>query len=103
MVAHLISWQREGSEWTECRRLKNSGRSFFEKPVRNDITFDEVEKLSVFYGCIVKKSGGKHPMKVIHVESGTVIPIPKHGKCVGEAYVAELKTLFTLIEKGRND
>ena len=37
-------------------------------------------------------------MKVIHVESGTVIPIPRHGKCVGEAYISELKTLYTLID-----
>ena len=84
-------------------QIEKLRKKFFEKPVRNDITFDEVEKLSTFYGCIVKKSGGKHPMKVIHVGSGTVIPIPKHGKCVGEAYVSELKALYTLIEKERGE
>ena len=79
-------------------QIEKLRRKFFEKPVRNDITFEEVEKLSEYYGCIVKKSGGKHPMKVIHVESGTVIPIPRHGKCVSEAYISELKTLYTLID-----
>ena len=83
-------------------QIEKLKKKFFEKPVRNDITFDEVEKLSAFYGCIVKKSRGKHPMKIVHVESGTVIPIPKHGKCVGEAYISELKELYTLIEKGGN-
>ena len=46
-------------------QIEKLRRKFFEKPVRNDITFEEVEKLSEYYGCIVKKSGGKHPMKVI--------------------------------------
>ena len=82
-------------------QIEKLKRKFFEKPVRNDITVDEVEKLSAYYGCIVKKSGGRHPMKVVHVESGTVIPIPRHGKCIGEAYVAELKMLYTLIENER--
>ena len=42
-------------------------------------------------------------MKVIHIDSGTVIPIPRHGKCVGEAYITELKKLYTLIEKEGGD
>ena len=84
-------------------QIEKLKKKFFEKPVRNDITFDEVEKLSAFYGCIMKKSCGKHPMKVIHIGSGTVIPIPRHGKCVGEAYVAELKKLYALIEKEGGD
>lgn len=71
----------------------------FEKPVRNDITFAEAEKLAAHYECIVKKSKGKHPLKVVHIPSGTVIPIPRHGKCIGEAYVSELKKLFESIER----
>ena len=71
----------------------------FEKPVRNDMTFAEIEKLAAYYGCMVKKSNGKHPLKVIHIPSGTVIPIPRHGKCVGEAYITELKKLFETIER----
>ena len=39
-------------------QIEKLKKKFFEKPVRNDITFDEVEKLSTFYGCVVKKSGG---------------------------------------------
>ncbi len=69
----------------------------FEKPVRNDMTFSEIERLASYYGCLVKKSKGKHPLKVVHVPSGTVIPIPRHGKCVGEAYITELKNLFEKI------
>lgn len=40
-------------------------------------------------------------MKVVHIESGTVILIPRHGKCVGEAYISELKALYTLIENNK--
>ena len=65
---------------------------FNSKPIRNDITFAEVETLASAYGCRVM-SGGNH-MKVVHPPSGTVIPIPRHGKTVGEAYIKQLKRLF---------
>lgn len=70
---------------------------FNEKPIPNNITFDEVERLAKAYGCIVV-SGGKHSKKIADVPSGTVIPIPMHGKYVQEAYIKELKDLFTEIK-----
>ena len=70
---------------------------FNEKPVPNDISFDEVERLANAYGCRVI-SGGKHSKKIVDVPSGTVIPIPMHGKFVQEAYIKELKDLFAEIE-----
>lgn len=33
-------------------------------------------------------------MRVVHVPSGSIVPIPRHGKCVGEAYIKQLKDLF---------
>lgn len=68
---------------------------FTQKPIPNDITFDEVMTIAKHFGCEVK-GGGKHP-KVVHRESGIIIPVPKHGKCVGEAYIKELKELFDFI------
>ena len=70
---------------------------FYKKPVPNDMTHDEIVKLAEYYGCIVVP-GGNHPMKVVDKESGVVIPIPKHGKCVKEAYIIQLQELFDDIE-----
>ena len=70
---------------------------FYRKPVPNDMTFDEIERLAKHYGCQVF-AGGRHSKKVVDVKSGTVIPIPMHGKHVGEAYISELKALFAEIE-----
>ena len=70
---------------------------FNENPLPNDISFDEVERLANAYGCRVI-SGGKHSKKIVDVPSGTVIPIPMHGKYVQEAYIKELKDLFAEIE-----
>lgn len=75
------------------KRLKK----FYKKPIPNDITFDEVQALAEYFGCIVV-SGGSH-MKVVHRASGTVIPIPRHGKAVKEAYIKQLKTLFDSIKE----
>ncbi len=69
---------------------------FYRKPIPNDITFDDVEVLASYFGCRII-SGGKHSKKVVHAPSGTVIPIPMHGKTVGEAYVKQLKILFDTI------
>ena len=68
---------------------------FYSKPIRNDITFCEVEAIASAFGCSVL-SGGKH-MKVVHAPSGSIVPIPRHGKCVGEAYIKQLKDLFDRI------
>ena len=68
----------------------------YRKPIPNDIRIDELEKIVTHFGCIVKP-GGKHPMKVIHRESGTVIPIPIHGDTVKEAYIKQVKALLNEI------
>ena len=54
------------------------------------------------YGCGVV-AGGKHSKKIVDVPSGTVIPIPMHGKYVQEAYIKELKDLFAEIESRRRE
>jgi len=56
-----------------------------------------VERLANAFGCRIV-SGGKHSKKVVDIPSGTVIPIPMHGKYVQEAYIKELKDLFAEIE-----
>ena len=50
-----------------------------------------------YFGCEIV-TGGNHSQKVVHKSSGTVIPIPMHGNCIGEAYVKELKNLFDQIK-----
>lgn len=75
------------------KRLKK----FYRKPIPNDITFDEVQALAEYFGCTVV-GGGNH-MKIVHSSSGTVIPIPRHGKTVKEAYIKQLKALFDKIKE----
>ena len=77
--------------------LEKLKAKFNEKPIPNDITFDEVERLANAFGCRIV-SGGKHSKKVVDIPNGTVIPIPMHGKYVQEAYIKELKDLFAEIE-----
>ncbi len=71
---------------------------FYRKPIPNDITFADVEALAHHFGREIK-TGGNHSQKVIHRASGTVIPIPIHENCIGEAYVKELKDLFDSIKE----
>jgi hypothetical protein len=74
-------------------QLEKLIKKFFEKPVRNDLTVNEVIKLANHFGCIVL-TGGNHQIRIAHKPSGTVIPLPQHGKCVKEAYIIELRKLF---------
>ena len=68
-------------------------------PIPNDIRIDELKVLAEHYGCITE-SGGRHPLKIIHRESGRVIPIPGHGDTVAEVYIKQAKALFLEIERG---
>ena len=70
---------------------------FYEKPVRNDLTIDEVTRLAKAYGCVVL-TGGNHQIRIAHKPSGRVIQIPSHGKVVKEVYIMELRELFDEIE-----
>ena len=69
---------------------------FYKVPIPTDIRIDEVIKLAKSYKCIVK-TGGNHPILIVHKETGTVIPIPCHGDFVKPAYIKELKDLFNTI------
>ena len=73
-------------------------QKFYRTPVPNDITFEDVEALAAYYGCLIR-TGGNHSKKVVHIASGTVIPLPIHGKYIKEAYVRELKKLFDQIRE----
>lgn len=79
-------------------KLDKLKKKFFSKPIRNDMTFDEIEKIAASYGCIVGKKGGRHPFHVAYPPLGRVIPIPTHGNLVGEAYIKQLRELFEEIE-----
>ena len=81
-------------------QIEKLRKKFYSKPVRSDMTYDEIIKLSESYGCKVI-SCGNHPIKVVDKESGTVIPIPRHGNCVKEAYIIQLRELFDTIEARR--
>lgn len=70
---------------------------FYRKPIPNDITFEEMETLARYFGCTIV--GGSNHLKVVHPPSGTVIPVPRHGKTIGEAYVKQLKILFDSIKE----
>lgn len=84
---------------SQIEKLKEK---FYSKPIRNDMTFDEIIKLAKAYGCIVD-GGGKHPIHIVHPATGTVIPIPRHGNTVKEAYIKQLRTLFEAIGENKED
>lgn len=69
----------------------------YRKPVPNDMRIDEIKRIMTHYGCITT-AGGKHQLKIVHVPTGTVIPIPCHDDIVKEAYVREIKKLIDEIE-----
>ena len=68
-------------------------QKFYEKPVRNDMTVNEVTRLARAYGCEIL-TGGNHQIRIVHKPSGRVIPLPSHGNRVKEAYIMELRELF---------
>lgn len=77
-------------------------KKFYKKPIPNDITYDEAFALAEFYGCIID-TGGNHSKKVVYKPFGRVIPIPRHGSCVPEAYIKQLKELFDMITELKED
>ena len=70
---------------------------FYKKPIPSDITYEDVKAIAKHFGCIVT-GGGKHPLHILHLPTGMMVPIPCHGKTVKEAYIKELKELFDRIE-----
>lgn len=75
-------------------------RKLYEKPVRNDMKVDEVIRIAKSYGCEIL-TGGNHQIRIVHRETGRIIPLPRHGNTVKEAYIVELKELFNEIESRR--
>ena len=80
-------------------RIEKDVKKFYKKPIPNDITYEEVKKVANFFGCTVNTKGGRHPLRVVHKESGTVIPIPVHGNTVKEAYIKQLQDLCDMIKE----
>ena len=68
------------------------------KPVPKDMTFEELAKIAKHYGCDTE-SRGNHQRAIVNEETGTVIPIPDHGKQVGVAYVRQFKELIESITR----
>ena len=73
-------------------------KKFYRKPVPNNITLDDAIAVAKYFGCIVK-TVVNHGLKIVYISTGTVIPIPVHGKYIGEAYVEQLKKLFDSIKE----
>lgn len=78
-------------------KIDKAMKKFYNKPIPNDITFDEVVSVMTHFGCILD-SGGNHP-KIVYPKLGYVILVPKHGKCVGEVYIKQLKDLLDMIRE----
>lgn len=77
---------------------KKLREKFMRKPIPNDITMKEVETFVTQYHCIFS-TGGNHQKRVIYPPWGRIIPIPDHGKHVGEAYIKQIKDLILEIEE----
>lgn len=71
---------------------------FLEKPVRTDITFDEVKKLAKIIDAEILV-GGKHSFHFVYKNTNTLIPIPVHGKTVGAAYVNQITKVIESYKK----
>lgn len=61
-------------------------KKFLEKPVRNDISIDEITAVAKVVDAEIIR-GGKHSYHFVHRKSNTVIPIPIHGKTVKAVYI----------------
>jgi hypothetical protein len=81
-------------------RIEKLRKKFYKIPVPNDITFREAETFMTHHGCKVI-SGGKHS-KIVHKESNTIIPVPRHGKYIEESYVRQIKKLYEYIMEGEH-
>ena len=79
-------------------KIENRIKKFYKDPTPNDITIRDVEVLAIYFGCIIK-AGGKHGVKVVHVSTGIVIPIPIHGKHISAHYIKQLRQLFAKIKE----
>ena len=97
MVAYVISCTQKSDRRKALSTIKKLLEKFNSKPIRNDMTYDDIKRISEYYGCIIK-TGVNHSIRIVDMKSGTVIPIPCHGKYVKEAYIKELHSLFNMID-----
>lgn len=65
----------------------------YKKPIPNDIRIEELVRIAKYFGCETK-GGGNHQLRIVHIQTGTVIPIPCHGDVVKPAYIKEFKLLL---------
>ena len=68
-------------------------KKFYSIPTRNDISMDEIRKLSKYYGCL-ERTGGNHQSTIINPKTGRIVPLPQHGKVIKREYVRQLQELF---------
>lgn len=68
------------------------------KPIPKDMTFGELAKIAKHYGCDTE-SRGNHQRAIVCEKTGTVIPIPDHGKHVGVTYVRQFKDFIESITR----
>ena len=64
------------------------------------MTTDEIIRIARAYGCEIL-TGGNHQIRILHRETGRLIPLPQHGKTVKEAYILEIKEMIDEIESGK--
>lgn len=83
--------------------LKNLEAKFYRKPIPNDITYAELKRIVENHHCRWVSNKGNHPFVVRYDPLSKKIPIPKHGKYVKEAYIAQVKELLMLVEEMEGD
>ena len=71
----------------------------YSKPIPKDMRIDEIKRIAEAHGCIWE-TGGRHPFKIVHVQSGTSIAIPYHGDTVPLMCIREIKRLIDRIREG---
>ena len=96
MVLYLIPSHIIGGIGTS--KIQKLIDKFYKQPIPNNITFHEVQTLFEHFGC--KVIGGGNHMKVVCVEFSKVIAVPRHGNCVQEVYIKQLKMLLDDLKGG---
>ena len=83
---------------SEClSTIKKLYNKFKQRPIRNDIEFDEVIKLLTHFGFEVKD--GSNHICFTYIELGILIPIPRHNKSIDDVYIKQIiQTLDEVLE-----
>ena len=70
--------------------------------IPNDLSHAELKAFVESCGCIWD-TGGEHPYKVVYIQYGCVIPIPKHDKAVPTCCIREVRKLISRIKEERGE